>query len=292
MKRRGALVLALCVLFSLAAACGPASEQVVYEVYFLKKNARFTESALGSEQHRIDAEEDPVTALLERLVKGPESEKYVAAIPEGTQVRDQKLENGLLTVDFSSSYGSLSGIELTLADYSVTMTLSQVEGVSAVAITVEGEPVTYRSRETLQEGDVWLSISQEESSTQEVSLFFPKKDLAGLGKETRSVAISEGSMAKSLLDALALGPENDGLLGVISEEHILSVEVQNGVCMLDLSTAFWDLAPKNKEEARLVIKAIADSLRQLHSVTTIYFLSEGSRVDYYGGFDLTEVTKD
>lgn len=292
MKREGVIALVLCMLLSLTTACESAAEKVTYEVYFLKKDADFTESALVSEEFRLEEGDDPLPKLLERLVTGPESERHEAVIPEGTLVRDHTLEDGVLTVDFSSSYGTLSGIDLTLADYSVTMTLSQVEGVSSVNTTVEGNPITYRSREKLTKGDVWLSMSQEESSIQECSLSFPKKDLSGLGKEIRNLSISGGNMAKSVLDALASGPKDSELLRVISGEDILSVEVYNGICMLDLSARFWDVAPKDKEEARLVIKAITDSLRQLHSVTTVYFLSEGSQVDYYGVLSLAEVIKD
>ena len=49
------------------------------------------------------------------------------------------MNNGLLTVDFSSTYGTLSGIDLTLADYSVVLTLTQLEEVETVMITVGGE---------------------------------------------------------------------------------------------------------------------------------------------------------
>ena len=51
-------------------------------------------------------------------------------------LRSWTLNNGLLTVDFSSTYGTLSGIDLTLADYSVVLTLTQLEEVETVMITV------------------------------------------------------------------------------------------------------------------------------------------------------------
>ena len=63
-----------------------------------------------------------------------------------------------MTVDLSSRYASLSGIDLTLADYSIVQTLSQVEGVEAVTITAEGEPLPYRDHQRLTAAEAWITM--------------------------------------------------------------------------------------------------------------------------------------
>ena len=50
------------------------------------------------------------------------------AIPSGVTLRKWTLYNGLLTVDFSSGYGVLSGIDPTLADYRCRHLTHQAEG--------------------------------------------------------------------------------------------------------------------------------------------------------------------
>ncbi len=83
-------------------------------------------------------------------------EDLTSAIPEGVTLRKWTLYNGLLTVDFTSGYGTLSGIDLTLADYSVVLTLTQLEGVETVMITVDGEMLAYRDHQRLTAEDAWV----------------------------------------------------------------------------------------------------------------------------------------
>ena len=77
-------------------------------------------------------------------------------------LRGWTLEDGLLTVDFSARYASLSGVSLTLADYSVAETLCQLDGVDAVEITAEGDYLPYRDHQRLTGEDV-LSLEEDEA---------------------------------------------------------------------------------------------------------------------------------
>ena len=70
-------------------------------------------------------------------------------------LRSWTLADGLLTVDFSARYASLSGVSLTLADYSVAETLCQLETVDAVEITADGDRLTYRDHQRMTASDAW-----------------------------------------------------------------------------------------------------------------------------------------
>ena len=93
------------------------------------------------------------------------------AITIGVTLRMWTLYNGLLTVDFASGYGVLSGIDLTLADYSVVLTLTQLEGVEAVMITAEGEMLSFRDHQRLTAEEAWsaLQSGMSEETAQDVS---------------------------------------------------------------------------------------------------------------------------
>lgn len=148
------------LLVCLLGGCASASSQEnTYEVYF---RARGTEpvpvSALRSEWRSLDEGEEPVQGLLDCLLAGPESEGLESALPTAVTLRQWSLQDGLLTVDFSGWYGSLSGIALTLADYSVVLTMTQLETVNAVMITVDGDPLAYRNHQRLTAADVCLEM--------------------------------------------------------------------------------------------------------------------------------------
>lgn len=147
----------LCLMLPLLflTACGVTKGQEgAYQVYYRTQEGV---SALAAEARCLPAGcSDPVEGLLALLLAGPEGEDLERAIPNSVTLRSTSLENGLLTVDFSSRYASLSGIDLTLADYSIVQTLSQVEGVEAVMITAEGEPIPYRDHQRLTAAEAWL----------------------------------------------------------------------------------------------------------------------------------------
>jgi hypothetical protein len=55
----------------------------------------------------------------------------------------------VLLVGFSEQYGALADVSLTLADYCVVLTLTQVEGVDTVEISTQGYQASYRSHQLL-----------------------------------------------------------------------------------------------------------------------------------------------
>ena len=153
----GVLLLAGCV--------HSASQEHTYDVYFLAAEAdEVPASALVPERRALEEGEDPVQSLLDCLLAGPVTEGLEAAIPPAVTLRSWSLRDGLLTVDFSGRYGSLSGVALTLADYSVVLTLAQIEGVEAVMITADGDLLSYRDHQRLSVRDVCRQVFQREES--------------------------------------------------------------------------------------------------------------------------------
>ena len=161
-----ALALALLTLLPAAGCAGKPEGENVYQVYFLGQETG-SPSALVPEARTLDPEEDPIQGLLERLLEGPSGDDLAAVIPSSVTLRGWELNGGLLIVDFSSRYASLSGIDLTLADYSVVLTLTQLAEVEAVMITAEGELIPYRDHQRLTAGDAQAVTLQENEPGEE-----------------------------------------------------------------------------------------------------------------------------
>ena len=160
---RKSLTVLLLAAMALLAGCGAHPlEGREYPVYFLNQDEDGVQ-ALKAENRTLDPETEVVEGLLQAILSGPESETLTNVIPASVSLRGWTLQNGLLTVDLSGSYGTLSGIDLTLADYSIVLTLSQLEEVEAVMITVEGQVLAYRDHQRLTTEDVRASILQEET---------------------------------------------------------------------------------------------------------------------------------
>ena len=152
----------LCLLLAVLTlgGCWQRQEGTAYAVYY-RPQAAGQEAALAAESRPLPAGKEPVEGLLELLLSDPQQEDLTRAIPAGVTLRRWAIHNGLLTVDFSGSYGALSGVALTLADYSVVLTLTQLEEVEAVMITVDGEMPAYRDHQRLRPEDAWLALVPE-----------------------------------------------------------------------------------------------------------------------------------
>ena len=84
-----------------------------------------------------------IPGLLDRLLAGPAEPGLCSPFPEDLVLRSWTLENSQLRLDFSEAYEGLSGVDLTLANCCLALTLCQAEGVETVYITVEGGSVLW-----------------------------------------------------------------------------------------------------------------------------------------------------
>ena len=284
------IVVTACLLFvAILTSCttegAEAAGKETYEVYFAADTGTFGESALQAETRVLSEEESPVEGLLHNLLRGPESEHLQAAIPQGVTVRQWSQKDGVLYVDFSGRYNSLSGIALTLADYSVTLTLSQVPNVKRVVITVEGEEIAYRDHQSFQADQAVLSIYRVGSMRRTVTLYFPREDGTGLEQEKRTLHFTEDtSPVLAVLQALAEGSEKAELREVLSASEILSAELRDGVCYLDLAVSFEELAAEELYTDQLTLYALVNTICELDQVEEVRIFSQGQPMTRYGAF--------
>lgn len=163
-KRFLALLLVLALLCS---ACsfgsrrgrGDTSLEGQYGVYFLTAPDEIpgNGAVLGREFRELPADAGAVEELVRFLLSGPGDPDLVSPFPQGTALRGWRLEEGLVTVDLSEAYGGLSGVNLSLADACIVLTLCQLERVDRVYLTVEGRPRPFRDQ-VLAPGDFLLEV--------------------------------------------------------------------------------------------------------------------------------------
>lgn len=163
-------------------------------------------------------------------------------------------------MDLSAAYGGLSGVELSLADYAITLTLTQLPDVARVRITVLGEELDYRSRQVFLSRDVLLAPKEDVVSTVAVSLYFPDGD-GVLTEEKRTLNLYEGdTQGGAVIRALENGPETKGLQSTLPEGFkVRKVWAEEGVCYVSLSSALLEGRP-DPAALTLAIDALERSL--------------------------------
>lgn len=293
------ITLLLCGLMLLSmAACGRTQpeETPSYDLYFMEadlkeatgRGALRAETAYLPELEGADPEET-AKGLMEALLQGPLDGTLTSPIPVGTNLLSLKLEGGRAVVDLTASYGSLSRVGLTLADYAVALTLTQVPEIGSVKITVRGQELAYRDRQIFLSRDVLLVPEEDVVSTVTAVLYFLNGEGA-LTPEERTLDLYEGdTQAGAVMKALAGGPESKGLSPVLPEGfQVKSAWQEEGVCYVNLSAAELETLP---EDARLdlALRALSRSLSSLEAVEEVRFLVDGEFATHYGGVSLTTV---
>ena len=199
--------------------------------------------------------------VIDELLKGTKNTDRTHSLPEGSSLLSVRTEAGLCTVDFSKEFyvnRPLKADAERLMLFSVINTLTELEDITHVQFTVEGEKITTytyidisrpftRAEEFIRTGkDYW-----EESA---VNVYLGTAD----GK-LAAVKVAAGSLnyeewASSVINYYISLESFWGYKRVIPEgTKVNSIEINNKLCRLDLSGEFM---VGSIEDRRIAAKAI------------------------------------
>lgn len=290
MKKRfwASVVPALCLTLLFGCAAAALQEEEGPVLWFAGDTEAWTDTTTAVVSVPYGGELS-VPALMEGLLNGPgEAEGALPTIPAGTELLDWDVDNsGLLRLDLSGEYAGLEGLELTLADYCITMTMEQLPGVEQVSLTVEGEPLSGRGHTRLSSEQVILTGAEEQPVEMVAVLYFPRFGGRGLGIEHRTFLVTEDDVLVEVVTrALLEGPESSGLTTLIpAGTQLLSARLEDGVCRVDLSHHFTGAIPESEDDQTLVLYSIADTLGNLDQVESVVLRVEGEELARYGQVD-------
>ena len=158
---------ALCLTAALAlSGCGPSGGDSGVLLYFCTDAQTHHGPAIQSQPY-TGPSGPGVEELVNALLAGPTQDGLTSPCPQGLSLQSWELEDGLLTLNFSEQYGGLADISLTLADYCLVLTLSQVEGVDTVQIQSAGHTYHSRSHQTLKAEEALLDQTLPEEALQQ-----------------------------------------------------------------------------------------------------------------------------
>ena len=221
------------------------------------------------------------------LTGGCRHKDFRMPVPNGTKMQRCTVAGSTVTVDFNGVYGNLSGMDLTIADYCIALSVLQIPGVYTVRITVNERDLAYRGQNVFHADDVLLTSQEDEVRNLAVRLYFPQGNT--LVAEDRILTVYEGdSPTGTMLEALAAGPENTSLQPLLPKEFkILSTWVESNVCYVNVPLQSEQLLPQEETAQRLAVEGMVRSLCTIRGVTRVQFLVEGERVETYGGVDVS-----
>lgn len=270
MKKFVSLLLAAVLMLSLT-ACGSQEEAVEgLSLYVLASE----ESRLGGDV--VTASVIPWSALPEERQAQAEDimvrllEDENSPLPAGTTLRSVELSGSTAYVDLGGPYGYLSGVDLSIADYCITLSLTQLTGVYAVRTLADGRELQQRSKQVFLAGDALLSSMDDVVRTLTAKLYFPD-ETGEMVPEERLLTQYEGeSTAQVVLAALIEGPERDGLLPLLPEDFVgMTARVESGVCHLNIPA---DAIGRIGDDA---VAAIIRSLMSAEGIREVQLYADG-----------------
>ena len=277
-SRLAALLLALCLLSGCGAVPGD-GEDGLHLYYPVSLADHPGGDAIGSVTVDWDTlpqgdKNAQAEAVLDLLLGGCRQEGFQSPIPAGTSLRSVDVISSTARVDFTGSYGQLSGMALTIADYCVTLSLTQLEGVYAVRITVNGQELAYRDSNLFFASDVLLTSMDDVVRMLTAQLYFPDEN-GVLQPEERLLTQYEGQSAADVVVAALLdGPTQDGLQALVPADITgITARVEDGVGQLNIpSDSVADMTPGQLD---LLERAAATSLLSLEGISSVQVYIDG-----------------
>ena len=259
-----------------------------YDLYFVEQDlcSAVGGDALRAEERTLDggalSTEELAGTLLTELLKGPMDPTLESPFPKGTGINLVERKGTEIHVDLSRAYSTLSGVELSLADYAITMTMTQLPDVARVRITVAGNDLDYRSRQVFLARDILFAPKEDVVGTVTVQLYF-LNETGELKPEERTLSLYEGdTQVSAVLRALENGPEGKELQPVLPEGFkVRKAWLEEGTCYVSLSSALLEGQP-DPAALTQAIDSLQASLLSLEAVDEVCFLVDGEFAAAYG----------
>lgn len=250
-------------------------------VYYADERYRYLIAA--EEKTKLEGTEEQAAFAISMLGAKPQNDSLHATLPEGTEILDLSIEDGLCIVDFSADFyrnRPSSEAEERLTILSIVDTLTEFKEIENVQLYVEGEALSTYSRM-----DLTMKFTRDETAIGPVRAGLNEVDatLSVLRKndwtltEVPMRVKSEANETDSdaVMSALLNFGERNGYISPIpADTEVLSLTERGNRCMVDLSKDF--AAGLTTEQSELLaVQSIVSSLTSLERIRYVNITIEG-----------------
>lgn len=245
-----------------------------------------SETKLVKEKHFLEGEtiKEQIVEVLTLLCSVPDNKELRATLTSGINVVTYALEGEQVTVSLGEKYRELPRTTEVLTRAAVVRSLTAIEGVSCVMITINGEPLADVSGNAVgvMTADMFVDNAgtkiKEEDTKVILRLYFANAQGDGLIAVNRELShnadISNVSMEKVVLEQLIKGPASNETFPTINPDtKIVSVTVKDGVCYINFDSAFETAI--NNVTTDVTIYSIVNSLSELSNINKVQFSIDG-----------------
>lgn len=285
------VVLILCLFLSACALTESESESVgeTYEIYYSNKDAT---NLVGEQSTFLETDTtELVRQMLEKIYTQPKNVEIIPVVRE-EMLLDFALVEKQVTINMSTAYKELDTAGEVLARVAIVSTLTQLQGVDFVSITVQGEPLldVLGNPVGVMSKELFIKNAGEEINSYDkvkMTLYFANEQGDGLIEINRTLAYQNiVSMEKLVVEQIIAGPSNEESYPTINPEtNVISATIKDGVCYVNLDETF--LTQPYNVSAEVTIYSIVNSLVELSNVNKVQISIEGkNNLSYREQIDL------
>ncbi len=283
----GLMTALACMLF--AAGCGKeeADPSRIYEIYYVGS----TETKVEVRDYEMQSSDtqDQIQEILWCLATMPSKLEYKAPLGMGFQLLDYRLDNDTLILNMDAAYKELSPSTEVLVRAALVCSLTQVENVDYVEITVDGNPLYDNLNNLVGRMDATQfvnNLGSEISSYEmaDLTLYFANEAGDGLIAINRKKAYNTNiPLDRLVVEQLLAGPgqdvEGQVFPTVNPDTKIVSVRTRDGICYVNLDATF--LNQIYNVTADVTIYSIVDSLVELNTINKVQISINGDTTETY-----------
>jgi germination protein M len=267
------------------AACGNKEQSgTPIDISYINQN----ETKLVKETHYIESKDtkDQVVEVLTLLCSVPDNKELRATLTSGINVITFSYENGKVTLSLGEKYKELTKTTEVLTRAAIVRSLTALDEVDGVMITVNGEPITDASGNAI--GIMTADMFVDNAGTQveavenrvTLRLYFANEagdGLIAVNRElTHNADVSNVSMEKLVVEQLIGGPVNDETYPTINPDtKLVNSTVKDGICYLTFDSTF--VTAVNNVTTDVTIYSIVNSLVELSNINKVQFAIEGNK---------------
>jgi germination protein M len=208
--------------------------------------------------------------------------------PDGTAVSGFSVDGSTASVALSEGAAPLTGFALTLARACVVLTLTGLDGIESVELTIGGQEAV-----TLRASDFVTGALVLAGTERTIALYFTDETGRQPVRDTRTLVVRETDTVnwylRYMLEELIAGPQKEGLYPILPEgTRLLSVSMEGGVCSVNFSAEFVSGAESGRVSPAQTLYCLVRSVTAQTGVTSLRLLVEGILLENYGDIDTSE----
>jgi germination protein M len=279
------LIACLCLVVWLSSGCGSDEEQgTPIDISYINKN----ETKLVTERHYLKSTDtkDMIVDVLTLLCSVPDNKELRATLSSSINIITYSYYQEQVTVSLGEKYRELSDTTEVLTRAAIVRSLSNIDGVNGVMITINGEPITDVSGKAIgiMTADMFVDNAGTQVETVEnrvtLRLYFANEagdGLIAVNRElTHNADVSNVSMEKLVVEQLIAGPVNDETYPTINPDtKLVNSTVKDGICYLTFDSTF--VTAVNNVTTDVTIYSIVNSLVELSNINKVQFSIEGNK---------------